>query len=106
MKRAVGGRSQVFQASGSIAFDCTSIKRRACVYVKTQMGLIRLRIRELAAQRGWTIKEVALRSGLPYSSVKTYTQREAMSTTDYTSIYKLARAFGVAIEDLVEILEE
>lgn len=70
------------------------------------MGLIRLKIRELARERGWTLKEVAQRAGLPYSSIKTYTQREAMSTTDYTSIHKLARAFGVAIEDLVEILEE
>lgn len=70
------------------------------------MGLIRLRIRELAQERGLTLKEVAARAGLPYSTVKTYVQRDAMATTDYTAILKIARAFGVAIEDLVEILEE
>ncbi len=70
------------------------------------MGLIRLKIRELADERGWTLKEVAERSGLNYSTVKNYVQRESMTMTDYTAIHKLARAFDVAIEDLVEILEE
>jgi len=70
------------------------------------MGLIRLRIRELAEARGWTLKEVAERSGLNYSTVKNYGQRESMTMTDYTAILRLARAFDVAIEDLVEILEE
>lgn len=70
------------------------------------MGLIRLRIRELADERGWTLKEVAERSGLNYSSVKNYVQRDALATTDFTAIQKLARAVGVAIEELVEVLEE
>lgn len=70
------------------------------------MGLIRLKIRELADERGWTLKEVAERSTLNYSTVKNYAQRDAMTMTDYTAIRKLARAFDVAIEDLVEVLEE
>lgn len=70
------------------------------------MGLIRLRIRELADERGWTLKEVAQRSGLNYSTVKNYVQREALTTTDFTAIRRLARAFDVEIDDLVEILEE
>jgi putative transcriptional regulator len=70
------------------------------------MGLIRLKIRELADERDWTLKEVAERSGLNYSTVKNYVQREAMTMTDYTAILKLARAFGVSIEDVVEVLEE
>lgn len=70
------------------------------------MGLIRLRILELAEERGWTQKEVATRAGLPYSTVKNYVQRGAMATTDYTAILKIARAFDVSIEDLVEVLEE
>ncbi|GAP98204.1 putative transcriptional regulator [Leptolyngbya sp. NIES-2104] len=70
------------------------------------MGLIRLRIREFADERGWTLKEVAERSGLNYSTVKNYVQRDAMTMTDYTAILKLARAFGVSIEELVEVLEE
>jgi putative transcriptional regulator len=70
------------------------------------MGLIRLRIREFADQRGWTLKEVAERAGLNYSTVKTYVQRDAMAMTDYTAIRRLARAFEVTIEGLVEVLEE
>jgi putative transcriptional regulator len=70
------------------------------------MGLIRLKIRELAEERGWTLKEVAERSGLNYSTVKNYAQRDAMTMTDYTAILRLARAFDVTVEDLVEVLEE
>jgi putative transcriptional regulator len=32
------------------------------------MGLIRLRVRELADEKGWTLKEVALRSSIPDST--------------------------------------
>lgn len=70
------------------------------------MGKIRLRIRELATERGWTLKEVSARSGLPYSTVTTYAQRESMTMTDYTAIRRLALVFDVLVDDLVEILEE
>ncbi len=70
------------------------------------MGLIRLRIREFAEERGWTLKDVAERSGVNYSTVKNYVQRDAMNMTDYTAILRIARAFGVSVEELVEILEE
>lgn len=70
------------------------------------MGLIRLKIREFAKQRGWTLREVAERAGLNYSTVKNYVQRDAMTMTDYTAIRRLAIAFDVSIEDLVKILEE
>ena len=56
--------------------------------------------------RGWTLKEVAERSGVNYRTVVSYTRREAMTMTDFTAIQKLARAFEVSIEDLVEVLEE
>ncbi|MEG3975995.1 XRE family transcriptional regulator, partial [Microcoleus sp. herbarium8] len=36
------------------------------------MGLIRLRVREFAAEKGWTIKEVSERSGVVYSTLRTY----------------------------------
>ncbi|MGB7894645.1 MAG: helix-turn-helix transcriptional regulator, partial [Microcoleus sp.] len=38
------------------------------------MGLIRLRVRELAEEKGWTLKEVSDRTGIPYSTVKKYAQ--------------------------------
>ena len=68
--------------------------------------MFRLRIKALAAERGWTLKEVAARSGLPYSTVATYANSSGMVMVNLLSILKIARVFEVVIEDLVEILEE
>jgi transcriptional regulator with XRE-family HTH domain len=70
------------------------------------VGIIRLRIRELAAEKGWTIKEVSDRSGVVYSTLRTYARSPGMAMVDYTAIQKLARTFDVMIEDLVEVVEE
>ncbi len=70
------------------------------------MGLVRLRIKEFAEERGWTLKEVAERSGVNYQTVISYVRRDSMAMVDFTAVQKLARAFDVMIEDLVEVLEE
>ena len=70
------------------------------------MGLVRLRIREFAQERGWSLKEVALRSGIPYSTVTTYARSPGMATLDVTALQKLARTFDVMLEDLIEVVEE
>ncbi len=70
------------------------------------MGLIRLRIREFAAEKGWTIKEVSDRSGVVYSTLRTYARSPGLETIDFTSLQKLARTFNVMIEDLVEVVKE
>lgn len=70
------------------------------------MGVVRLRVRELAAEKGWTLKEVSERSGVVYSTLRTYARSSGLATVDFTALHKLARAFDVMIEDLVEILEE
>lgn len=70
------------------------------------MGLVRLRIREFANEKGWTLKEVSNRSGVIYSTLKTYARSPGMTTVDFTAIQKLARAFDVMIEKLVEVVEE
>lgn len=70
------------------------------------MGLVRLRIREFAKERGWTIKEVAERSGVHYSTLRTYARSPGMATVDATALLKLARTFDVLIEDLIEVVEE
>lgn len=36
------------------------------------MGLVRFRIREFADEKGWTLKDVADRSEVPYSTVRHY----------------------------------
>ena len=65
-----------------------------------------MRVRELAAEKDWTLKEVSDRTGIPYSTVKNYAQSPSLTTVDYTALQKLARVFDVMIEDLVEVLEE
>ncbi len=70
------------------------------------MGLVRLKIRELAAEKGWTLKEVSDRSGVMYNTVKHYARCPGLTTVDFTLLRKLARTFDVMIEDLVEVLEE
>ncbi|MEW6492651.1 MAG: helix-turn-helix transcriptional regulator [Cyanobacteriota bacterium] len=70
------------------------------------MGLVKLRIKEFAGERGWTIKEVAERAGVPYSTVKTYARLPQRSTVDLIALQKLARTFDVLMEDLFEVVEE
>ena len=69
------------------------------------MGQIRLRVREMALEKGWTLKEVSERTGIPYSTVKKYAQAPKLATVDYTALQKLAAVFDVMVEDLVEVLE-
>ncbi|MBD2040668.1 helix-turn-helix domain-containing protein [Microcoleus sp. FACHB-672] len=68
--------------------------------------LVKLRIKEFAAKEGWTLKEVSERSGVPYSTVKTYAVSAGMTMADLNALLKLARAFDVLIEDLFEVVEE
>ncbi|BAZ29637.1 XRE family transcriptional regulator [Cylindrospermum sp. NIES-4074] len=70
------------------------------------MGLVRLRIKEFAAREGWTLKEVSDRSGVPYSTIKSYAVSPGMMMADLTALRKLARTFDVLIEDLFDVVEE
>ncbi|MFH7027332.1 MAG: helix-turn-helix domain-containing protein [Heteroscytonema crispum UTEX LB 1556] len=70
------------------------------------MGLVRLKVREMAEEKGWTLKEVSDRSGVIYSTVRHYARCAGMSTIDFISVKKLARTFDVMIEELVEIVQE
>ncbi|MFM6355637.1 MAG: helix-turn-helix domain-containing protein [Planktothrix sp.] len=70
------------------------------------MGLVRVKVKELAEERGWTLKEVSERSGVIYSTVRSYARRSGMAMVDFTALHKLARTFDIMIEDLVEIIEE
>lgn len=70
------------------------------------MGLVRLRIQEYADAKGWTLKEVAERSGVGYSAIKNYARSPGLATVDVTALQKLARTFDVMIEDLIEVVEE
>ncbi len=84
----------------------TDIIGRIRTLVNQKMGYVRLRIRELAQQKGWTLKEVADRSGVNYNTVKSYVQRDVLNTVDLSAVYKIARSFDVTIEELMELVEE
>jgi hypothetical protein len=43
---------------------------------------------------------------LPYSTIATYANSPGMVMVNLLSVLKIARAFEVSIEDLIEILEE
>ncbi|NJL87740.1 MAG: helix-turn-helix transcriptional regulator [Leptolyngbyaceae cyanobacterium SM1_1_3] len=68
--------------------------------------MFRLRIKELAAEREWSLKEVARRSALPYSTVATYANSPGMAMVNLLSVRKIAQVFGVTIEDLMELVED
>lgn len=70
------------------------------------MGLIKLRVREFAAEKGWTLKEVSERSGVVYSTLRTYARSPGLATVDVTALHKLARTFDLSIEELYEIVQE
>ncbi|MCF4967358.1 helix-turn-helix domain-containing protein [Nostoc sp. CMAA1605] len=70
------------------------------------MGYVRLKIKELAEQRGWTLKDVANRSGVNYNTVRSYVQRGALNTVDLSAVFKIAQAFEVTLEELVEVIED
>ncbi|MBD1805291.1 helix-turn-helix transcriptional regulator [Microcoleus sp. FACHB-SPT15] len=68
--------------------------------------LVRLRIKEFAARENWTLTEVAERSGVPYSTIKTYARSPGMAMVDIGALLKLARIFDVSVEDLFEVVEK
>ena len=72
----------------------------------SSMGLVRLKIRQFAQEKGWSLKEVSTRSEINYSTLKTYANSAGMATVDATALLRLARTFEVAIEDLIEVVEE
>ena len=67
---------------------------------------MRLRIRELAAENGWTLTEVATRSGVHYSTLKSYARSPGMAMADIGTLLKLTRTFDVSIEELLDFVEQ
>jgi transcriptional regulator with XRE-family HTH domain len=65
-----------------------------------------VRIKEFAAREGWTLKELSERSGVSYSTIKTYAVSSGMSMADVAALCKLAKTFDVLIEDLIELVKK
>ena len=93
------------QKSGCVC----SVKSFSVAYAtlsSAAMGYVRLKIREVAIARGWSLRELSDRSGVNYNTIKSYVNREVLNTVDLSAIYKIAQAFDVSIEELIEVLEE
>lgn len=102
------GRSLVYNFSARVRSHppASIIKGEISPSVNQAMGRVRLRIRELAEQQGWSLQDVAEQSGVNYNTVKSYARRDdGMSMVDLVAVQKIARAFGVSIEDLMDVLE-
>lgn len=69
-------------------------------------GLVRLKIKEFAAKEGWTLKQVADKSGVAYGTIKTYAVSPGMAMADINALRKLAMTFDILIEDLLEVVQE
>jgi DNA-binding Xre family transcriptional regulator len=96
----------VSYAKGRSFYSLELLNDRIQSFVKSKMGLIRLRIREFADEKGWTLKDVADRSGVAYSSVRAYARAPGLAMVDFTSLLKMARALDVMLEELVEVVED
>ena len=61
------------------------------------------RIKALREARGWTQAELARRSGVSLRSIQMYEQRHKdINKASVETVYKLAKVFGCAVEDLLE----
>lgn len=70
------------------------------------MGLVRLGIRELAAENGWTLTEIPTQSGVHYSTLKSYARSPGMAMADIGALLKLTRTFDVSIAELFDFVEQ
>lgn len=68
--------------------------------------IMKVRIREFVAKKGWTLKEVSERSGVAYSKIKTYAVSSGMAMADINALTKLAKTFDILIEDLLKVVKE
>ena len=67
---------------------------------------MRLRIQELAAENGWTLTEVATRSGVHYSMLKSYARSPGMAMADIGALLKLAPTLDVSIAELWDLVQQ
>ena len=70
------------------------------------MGLVRLRIRELAAENGSTRTQVATRSGVSYNTVKSYARSPGTAMADIGALLKLAPTFDLSIAELWDLVQQ
>jgi len=63
-------------------------------------------MRQLAAENGWTLTEVATRSGVHYSTLKSYARSPGMAMADIGALLKLAPTLDVLIAELWDLIQQ
>ena len=67
--------------------------------------MLRLRVKELAEQRGYNMASLARAADIGFSTVKRYWRRpNSVATTD--TLEKIARVLNVEIGDLIEMVPD
>ncbi|MDP8934049.1 MAG: XRE family transcriptional regulator [Cyanobacteriota bacterium] len=61
---------------------------------------------EAQPREGRSLKQVTLRSGVSYNTVKSYARSPGMAMADMGALLKLARTFDVLIEELWDFVEQ
>jgi transcriptional regulator with XRE-family HTH domain len=61
---------------------------------------VNLRLREIRLKKGLTLKELSELCGKTYSELSRYERGETVATID--SLYAIARALKVKVDDLIE----
>jgi transcriptional regulator with XRE-family HTH domain len=58
------------------------------------------KVKDLARERGWTVEDLAQRSGVRFSTVRNLYQ-SVVKDPSYSTLYLVAEAFGVEVKDLI-----
>jgi transcriptional regulator with XRE-family HTH domain len=64
---------------------------------------VRPRLSELMKEKGWTQTKLAEASGVPQGSISRFDKNERHVDSH---VFSIARALGVSVEDLFEVIEE
>lgn len=66
------------------------------------MYKVRVRVRELCKERGWSINELSRRASVTYSTVRRYAT-QSMPKVDMDSVCRVKAAFNCSWDELLEI---
>ena len=67
--------------------------------------MIRMRVKEVAEERGLSMTRLSQRSEVAYNTIKGI-YRDPYRQVAYQTLDKLARALGVEVSDLVEVVPD
>ncbi len=77
-----------------------------CIIARESIkGMLRLRVKEIAEEKGFNQSSLARESGVGFTTIKRLF-RNSYRETSLTVLEKVAKALGVSIHDLIEELSD